>query len=487
MPSPPEPSLPVRPDQSEESDKIPPAVKAAYGFGGMNDMFGHWLYGSLARPVFNMQLGLAPTLIGAILMIARLCDGMTDTLFGWLSDNTRSRWGRRRPYILVGSIAAGAALPCLFLASSHWNPSLPWFHNRLFWFMLASAVLYAPIIGMYSMPYASLGSELTPNYHERTSVMAFKAFMQKIAGVYVAGSWWIARSFGRDPITGRPDILAGARFAAAVAGAIMILAGVGPFLFVKERYYQRARTQEKTRFWATCRETYGFRPFGALLAIVVVFAMSTSVANDLGQYAGTYFVFGGDIQVMARFYFYSSLGQFVLGVAAVFLASWLARHLGKRRALLAALGCGVLAYGSSWWLYAPGAAWLFVLNASLTVVASTGVWVLAPSMVVDVVDAAELRTGQRREGAFNSWLSWSIKLGLALSLLASGLILDGTGFRASAAGGQAPAAIWWIRFWFAVIPVAALSIGILLVGLYPLSQKRVLALRLELEAKRGKI
>lgn len=288
------PPTPRSPGTAPE-DKIPFAAKAAYGFGGVNDIFGHWLYPNLSGPVFTMYLGLSQSLVGNVLMITRLFDAFTDPLFGWLSDNTRSRWGRRRPYILFGSIAAGIALPCLFLASKTWDASAPWTHNRLFWFMLVSAFLYAPIISLYNMPYSSLGSELTPDYHERTSVMAFKAIIQKISGIYMALAWWVAnRSIFNDPATGKPDVLLGVQWASAFAGLIMIAAGFANFFFVRERYYAKVQTQAKTRFWRTFGQTFSSRPFLVLLAIGAVYVVPTTMLSGLSQFAGTYYVFHGD-------------------------------------------------------------------------------------------------------------------------------------------------------------------------------------------------
>lgn len=179
--------------------------------------------------------------------------------------------------------------------------------------------------------------------------------------------------------------------------------------------------------------------------------------------------------------------QFPFGLAGIFLARWNARRFGKRKALLAVLVLGAIAYGSSWWVLVPGVAWTLLVNSALTIVATTGLWVLAPSMTMDVIDNAELHSGQRREGAFNSWLSWSVKISLALSGLASGLILEATGFRASLGAGQPPAAIWWIRVLLVAIPSAAALGGIVLLVFYPLSQRRVQALRLALESKRGQV
>ena len=290
----------VRSRDVDPTDKLPFTTKLVYGLGGVGDMFGHWLYPNLVKPVFNMHLGLSPVLIGAVVMIARLCDGVADVVFGWLSDNTRSRWGRRRPFILAGALAAGLALPWLFYASDRWDAAAPWISNRLFWFMLVSTILFAPIIGLHSMPFASLGSELTPNYHERTNVMAFKAAMSKVAGLYIAGAWWLARTFGMNPATGEPDILAGAWRVAALAGAVMIAAGIANFFLLKERYYEIARVQPQQGFWAACRDTFRSRPFVLLTAIVVTFASATNIANDLDQYAGAYYVFGGDLGGMAK-------------------------------------------------------------------------------------------------------------------------------------------------------------------------------------------
>ncbi len=483
-----DPASRLRAPEIAAGDKVPLAAKTAYGLGGVNDIFGHWLYANLSKQALNMYLGLSPILIGNVLMLARLVDAFTDPLSGWLSDNTRSRWGRRRPYILFGSIAAGLALPCLFFVSERWDVSAVWYQNKVFWFMLGSAVLYAPIISLYNMPYASLGNELTPDYHERTSIMAFKAIIQKIAGIYLAGSWMIANlPIFNNPVTGRPDVLVGARWACAIAGLVMIIAGVANFAFVRERYYPRARAQEKIRFWATCRETFRCRPFLVLLAIVGVYAIPTAMVNDLGIYAGTYYVFHGDQARMSEFNFAGSIGYFGCGVIGVLAASWVSRRFGKGRALVFTLATGLLTFGSSWWMYTPHHPWWIVVNTSLTGFSATGFWVVLPSMQVDVIDYDETRSGQRREGAFSSWFSWVMKAGMALSMGLGGYLLVLTGFDATLGGRQSPEAIWWMRFLFATIPVAAFLVALLLLGLYPLTETRMGAIRSQLEAVRGKV
>lgn len=139
------------------ADRVPVRQKLAYGLGTANDMWGNWLYPTMAWPVFNMFLLVSPALIGMALMVNRLVDAASDPFFGWVSDNTRSRFGRRRPYILLGSLLAGLTLPALFLVSPEWS------EQALFVFMLISSGIFITIVSSFNMPYQSLGNELTPD------------------------------------------------------------------------------------------------------------------------------------------------------------------------------------------------------------------------------------------------------------------------------------------------------------------------------------
>src|SRR5689334_14034252 len=109
--------------------------KVGYGLGSFLDMWGHWLYQSLAFQVFNIFLGVAPGLISTVMAIKIGIDAASDAIFGWLSDNARSRWGRRRPFILVGGVLAGAGLPLMFAVGRGWTDT------QYFAFMLVSMVV----------------------------------------------------------------------------------------------------------------------------------------------------------------------------------------------------------------------------------------------------------------------------------------------------------------------------------------------------------
>lgn len=464
-------------------DKVPPPAKAAYALGGTTDIFGHWLYNSLANPVFNVFLGLSPTQVSLALGTTRFVDAFTDPLFGWISDNTRSKWGRRRPFILLGSVVAGLALPCLFMARPGWS------NSQIFWFMLISASLYAPIISAYNMPYQSLGAELTPDYNERTSIMSWKAVIQKISGMMLGGALWLAtRPFFNDPATGKPDVARGAMWAAAIAGGIMVISGLCNFIFVRERYYEKAQTQEKVGFLSMFGDTFRCRPYLILLGTALVYAIPTGLVGTLGFYASTYYVFKGDMAAASEISFWGGVAYAVFGIAGVPVAAGLAKKLGKRKALTFTLAAGLVAFGSSWFLYTPENPWLSVLCTGLNGFSATGLWVVLPSMCVDVVDFDEVQSKKRREGAYSSTFSWVLKVGMSVSMLIVGPLLDDvTGFDAKLGGNQSPETITWIRALFAGIPVVALVIAFFLVQLYPLTRERMKEIRETLEARRGTV
>ncbi len=460
---------------------IRPLAKAAYAFGGTIDIFGHWLYFGLMQPVFVGFLQLSPSLLGIAQAAARFTGGLTDSYFGWRSDNTRTRWGRRRPYILVGSLLAGTALPCLFAASHTWSTS------TLFWFVLLTACAYAPILSCYNMPYQSLGAELTADTDERTAVMSWRGIVQTLAGVANAWAWWFAARPWFAGADGAPNLARGAMWAGVAAGIVMILAGMGNVLFVHERYYPLARAQERVGFWFTTRQTFRCPPFRILLLTLVLFAVPTAMVGAFGWYVLYYHVLAGHPGLAAFYGGLAGTAYSILGAASIPGAAWLAAKVGKRQALQGALYGGSVTLAASFMLYTPAAPILSVVCHGLFgIVASGFFWVLLPSMLADVVDFDELGGGTRREGAFASTLSYVLKLGTTLTMLATGPLVELTGFDPRRAW-QDQTTITELRILFAVVPAAAALLAALALGRYPLTRDTMRSIRASLEAKRGRI
>ncbi len=464
------------------AEHLKPSTKVAYALGGTTDIFGHWLYNGMVDAVFNVFLGVSPTrvsLVRAAMLFADACSGM---LFGWLSDNTRTRWGRRRPWILFGSLASGIGLPCLFLARSTWTV------DQIFWYMMLSAIIYSPIIAAYNTPYQSLGAELTPDVNERTTVMAYRGFTQKAAGAALQGGIWFSTlPMWTDEVTGKPDIARGAMWWAAIAGLWMIGSGVANFVFVRERYYDKVSVQPKANFFKMFGDAARNKPFLVLLGTRLVYAVPTGLVGTLGFYALTYYVYRGDMTEASGVHFWGGVSYMLAGFIGIFAARKTALILGKKNTLYATLTVGLAAFISSWWFYTPDSPWLSLIATGLNGFSATGLWVVLPSMEADVVDYDELQSGQRRESAYTATASWVMKVGMMFSMVIGGPLLEATGFDAKNGGNQTPDAIMGIRGLFVAIPVVALVIALVLVKLYPLTNARMLEIRRELEARRGTV
>jgi len=527
------PAADVVPDATATQDRVPLAQKIAYGLGTTNEMWGSWLYPSLVWPVYNIFLHVSPTLVSIALMCNRLADVFADPLFGWWSDNTRSRFGRRRPFILVGSILAGLLLPALVFVSPGWS------EKAYFWYMAFSSAFYICVVASFSIAWNSLGNELTPDYHERTSVFSIRNMIQKIAevGTFAAAAFctatvwigadksnafdrlmlmlsnsvhWFRRVFiavvtfdfhhlatlARTPFgweTGakggmEPNVLLGAQVYMMILGTVMILVGILIFAVVKERYYEKLVTKQAgVRITEGIWKCLGCRPFRAQVAMALSYGLGTSMVGALGYYTTVYYVCGGNITLGSLWNLAMGFASMFLGLAGVPFFAWMARRTGKRVAMLTVQLCAILVFVSTWWLYDPRIHWLQLFASGMIAFTQGGFWMLYGAMGPDVIDYDELECGKRREGAFTSCGTWIMKVGLALGIGASGLILSLTGFKAELGANQLPGVLTNIRLFLAIIPIAGLLLAMFALARFGLTPAKMAEVRAQLEARRGKV
>jgi GPH family glycoside/pentoside/hexuronide:cation symporter len=463
-------------------DRVPLSQKLGYGLGSFLDMWGHWLYQSLAFHVFNVFLGMAPGLISTALAIKIFIDAASDAVFGWLSDNTRTRYGRRRPFMLVGGVLAGIGLPLMFAVGRGWTDT------QYFVFMLVSLALYVPVMSCFNMPWASLGSEMTPDYHERTSVMSVKNAVQKIPelAMFVAAQFTTLALF--NDAHGKPDILLGAQVYCSLLGAVMVAVSVATFMLVRERYYEAlvVKRSDKVPFKDTLYRTLRNRPFRRLLGTMMAYGMATAMVGLLGYYATIYYVCKGDLVQGTKWNSLMGISGMVMGLAGIPFAVWVARRWGKRNALVTVLALAMVAFIGDWFFYNPEWPWLQLLASGCVAFTGAGFWTIYGSTMADVIDHDELETGQRREGSFAACQSWISKVGLALGNGASGWVLQFTGFD-SKLPVQSEHAIWLIRVMLTCIPVVGLGIAIAVILRFGLTEQRMHDIRLGLEARRGAV
>ncbi|MBQ0942838.1 MFS transporter [Ideonella sp. 4Y16] len=463
------------------ADRVPMPQKVGYGLGAFVDLWGHWLYQSLAFHVFNVFLGMAPGLISTALMIKIFIDAASDAVFGWLSDNTRTRHGRRRPFILVGGVLAGIGLPLMFAVGRGWSDT------QYFIFMLASTLVYVPVMSCFNMPWTSLGTEMTPDYHERTSVMQVKNAIQKVPELtmFVAAQFTTLSIF--NDANGKPDILLGAQVYCSILGAVMVGMSVAIFLLVRERYYESVVVrQAKVPLRDTLYRTLQNKPFRSLLGMMLAYGIATAMVGLLGYYTTLYYVCGGDVALGTRWNSAMGLAGMAFGFAGIPFFGMLARRYGKRLGLMAVLALAVCAFIGDWWLYDPRYPWLQLLACGFVAFTGAGFWTLYGSTLADVIDHDELETGQRREGSFAACQSWISKVGIGLGNGASGWILQFTGFDAKLPV-QSEEAITLIRLLLSGIPALGLLIALVLIARFPIDEAGAGRTRGLLEARRGAV
>ena len=464
------------------SDRVPLPQKIGFGLGSFLDMWGHWLYQSMAFHVFNVFLGVAPGLISTALGLKIFVDAVSDALFGWISDNTRSRWGRRRPFILVGGVLAGIGLPLMFAVGRGWSDS------QYFVFMLVSTCLYVPVMSCFNMPWNSLGAEMTPDYHERTRVMSVKNAIQKIPelAMFVAAQFTTLAIF--NDASGKPDILRGAQVYTSILGGVMVLVSIAIFLLTRERYYEAVvkRSGQRVPFKDTLYRTLKNRPFRQMLGTMLTYNMATAMVGLLGYYATVYYVCGGNLVEATKWNSMMGVAGMVCGLVGISFAGWVARNHGKRNALMTVLVLGIVAFVGDWFFYNPALPVLQLFASGGVAFVGAGFWTIYGSAMADVIDHDELATGQRREGSFAACGSWISKVGLALGNMTSGWVLQFTGFDAKLPV-QGEDALLLIRLFLSGIPIVGLCIALYIVSRYFLTEQRMHEIRAELEARRGTV
>lgn len=467
----------VKPD-----DKVPFFKKMMYAAGGPVDILGVWVMVSIAYQVFNFELKMTPTQVAIILMSLRLWDGIMDPVMGWISDNFRSKWGRRRPFILIGAILAGLVYPLIW-----WFPMDMSSYQIMAW-VIGFGILFYTFFTVWAMPYQSMIMEMTPDYNERTRVAEFRGYFQTAAGFLNGWMWWLSML----PIfflNGEASPVNGMRYLSIGIGVLIIVLGILPAIFVNERYYESdmVKNQEKVALMKSLKETFSNKPFIILCGLTLFFLLGTSIFDSYGRYVGTYYVLGGDWGEGAKF---AGYGTFIYMVFSYFFIPFF-RHLsvkiGKPKVLMISMILVLIAVSTTWWTFTPNNPWLMLINTAFIGAGYAGLWLMIPSMQVDVVDYDELKTGKRREGSYASIFSWVLKLSFVIGFLISGPVIELTGFDANLNTNQKEGVFQYMRVGYIIIPIVSLVIAIVLLRMFPITKEKAAEIRTELESRRGNV
>jgi GPH family glycoside/pentoside/hexuronide:cation symporter len=475
------------------ADRIPFHQKAVYGIGSFVNQFQAAAIGQLIT-VLNVGLGVNPALVGWIGAVPRFIDAFSDPLIGYTSDNTRTKYGRRRPWIFFGALASGILLALMFQLYKG--------HSELFYFgyVLGIQILFVIAFACYSIPWIALGYEMTPDYHERTRLQAFASFFAQ--PVWMIAPWFFSVMSNKAYF---PDLVAGARTLAIVVGALILVGGILPAIFNKEIYGNLPKPEKVKGYanvikdlWHNCASSFKCGPFVKLCAVTFLIFNGFMLASSFTFYVICFYVYGGSqpsgttsaMDVMwhsggTLIGLFGTLSS-VCAFGAISLTAWISSKIGKRKAFLITMALAVIGYALKWIGYNPEHPYLLLIAAPFLAFHLGALFTIVPSMVADVCDYDELQCGTRREGMFSGIYWWIQKLGMAGASVIGGYLLNWTGFNIALGVGQSAHSLLYMRLFDIGIPIVTTLVAIYIIATFEVSEEKAYEIRKQLEAKRGK-
>ena len=443
--------------------KLSPRERWMYGAGDIGFSLTSTIIAAYFAIFLTDVVGLAPAIAAAAIFIGRTWDYINDPLIGHISDRTRTRWGRRRPFLLFG------ALPfALVFTMMWWRPPFVSQVALAIYYAVAYVAFDAAATFVY-MPYFALTPELTADYDERTALTTTRMFFS-IFGSLVAFTIPLMIVDGFRPENASRVWLMGISFGLASAIPLLLV-----FFGTHERpeYMQ----QEQPSLRQSIRAAWGNRPFVFGLTIFLFTWVSIDILQTILLFFIKYVVKreSQSDMIMATI--------FVVAMFALPLWEWASRRMNKRKAYIAGIAFWAVVQLVMVTLNPASSLNLLIFLCILAGIGVSSAHVLPWSMIPDAIEWGEWRTGERHEGMFYSLITLAQKVASSIAIPLVLLVLDFTGYLPNSS--QQPAsAVTGIRIVAGPIPAALLCLGILFAFLYPLGRERYSEISRELETRR---
>jgi GPH family glycoside/pentoside/hexuronide:cation symporter len=459
-------------------DRISLKQKSAYAIGMLvNNLQAAALPAMFV--ILNLGLGMDPLVVGVLGSIPRLFDAITDPMLGYISDNTRSRWGRRRPYIFVGALTAGLIYALMW--------QLPAGHSQsfYFWTFLVASLLFFLAYTIYATPLVAFGYEMTPDYNERTRLHAFANTIGQF--VWLGVPWFyalMASSLFRDTVHG-------ARVLAIWVGVIIAVLGVVPAIFCREKLTTAPKAAEgllknTAQFLKGIGTTFKCSPFVKLCGATFLVFNGFQLGTSFSLYVVIYYVFNGNNAAAGKLMGWFGMLTAICTLLVIPLTAWVATRIGKRKTFMITISLSIVGYAIKWVGYNPDHPYWLLAAAPLVAFGTGSLFTLMGSMISDVCDYDELKTKERREGVFGAIYWWMIKVGMTLAGLLTGVLLKVSGFDVALKAGQADQTLYLLRVFDVGIPIITSVIALWIIATYTITEEKAHEIRAELERRRGK-
>ncbi|MEO1392099.1 MAG: MFS transporter [Cyanobacteria bacterium J06634_5] len=461
---------------SYPSPKLSLPVKLAYGAGDLGAGLTSQFLAFFLLSFLIYVAGMDPLVAGSVLAFGKIWDAVNDPLVGMLSDRTKTKWGRRYPWMFLTAIPFGLSYFLIWITPFGEGAS----DGQKFWYYVVITTVFQIFFTTTNLPYSALTAEMSSDYDECTDLTSFRLAFSVAGGVAIL---IVAGIFGQLIADDAQRYMA----LGVVGGAISILSVYwcvfGTYGHMKKKATAEGKTlnavaenggEEQESFGEQLKVVFSNRPFWFVVGIYMFSWLALQItAAVIPFYAKSWM--GTDESLVALL---------VQGPAIImmFVCASLSKRIGKKNLYFLGSGLWIIVQGALYFLQ-PGQ--LNILYG-LCLLASFGVataYVVPWSILPDVIDYDELKTGRRREGTFYSFMTLLQKFGLALGLFLVGAALEAAGFVKDTIA-QPDSALQAIRIFMGPIPLVLVICGVVLIYFYPLTREAHTEIKLKLAERK---
>ena len=468
---------------STVSTKVPFGQKLAFGVG----MFANQMFPAILG-IFMVSLvqsfGFSGWMWSLVYFFPRVFDAITDPIMGFISDNTKSKWGRRKPYVLIGAVIMGVAFTIMWQLYA--DNSLQY---NFWYFFLWSVVFYLGLT-FFSVPYVAMGYEMSNDFHERTNIMAVAQWIGQWAWVIAPWFWVIM-----DDPDWFPSQEVAIRDLAIWVAVPCAIAAMVPAIFIKskstlEENYEPLNTSNiggsLIKIIDSFKDAFKIAEFRKICGATFLIFNAFNTVAALTYFVIVYRLFNGDAAAtgiwVALFGCIGALGTTFIVIPLVTLMS---KKMGKIKAFMWAQGISLIGYVMMYFLFIPGKPWLYLIALPFFSFGIGSLFTIMMSMTADVIDIDELNSGKRREGIFGAIYWWMVKVGFAIAGALSGVIIAVVGFNPDLATTDQQGAVDGLHAFFCFFPAVGTIIAMLIMKSYDVTEERANEIREELDKRKS--
>ncbi len=467
---------------SSTTTKVPLSEKIAFGIGMFaNQMFPAIL--GIFMVVLVQDLKFSGLMWGMIYLFPRLFDAISDPIMGFISDNTKSKWGRRKKYVLIGGVLMGVAY--IFMWQLFKENSVQY---NFWYFFLWSIVFYLGLT-LFSVPYVAMGYEMSDDFHERTSIMAIAQWIGQWAWVIAPWFWVIMY----DPDWFPSADVAVRELAIWVAIPCAVCAII-PAIFIRSKSSLNEDYEPLSfgnikgsldKIFGSFVEAFRIKEFRKLCISTFFIYNAFMAVSSLTLFVIVYKLFNGDTEASGIWVsLFGCLGALGTTFFVIPIVAWLSKKMGKKKAFMISQAISIVGYAMMYFLFIPGKPWMYIIALPFFSFGIGSLFTIMMSMTADVIDIDELNSGKRREGIFGAIYWWMVKVGFAIAGALGGVIIWAVGFEAGVPTTEQPGAIDGLHAFFCFFPVLGTIGAMWVMKDYDVSEERSNEIRAELDRRK---